>query len=98
MNGKSLILHPVGLLLVLLLAACGNNLEADLLTYEESTEQLISLNNEFNDTVNNMNFDKLQLMYYGDEDNKPVTKTSDVKSGDTVNIRVTDGDISAVVK
>lgn len=68
MNGKSLILHPVGLLLVLLLAACGNNLEADLLTYEESTEQLISLNNEFNDTVNNMNFDKLQLMYYGDED------------------------------
>lgn len=68
MNGKSLILRPVGLLLFLLLAACGNNLEADLLTYEESTEQLISLNNEFNDTVNNMNFDKLQLMYYGDED------------------------------
>ena len=31
------------------------------------------------------------------EDNKPVTKTSDVKSGDTVNIRVTDGDISATV-
>lgn len=68
MNGKSLILRPVGLLLVLLLAACGNTLEADLLTYEESTEQLISLNNEFNDTVNNMNFDKLQAMYYGDED------------------------------
>lgn len=33
-----------------------------------------------------------------DKDNKPVTKTSDVKSGDCVNIRVTDGDISAVVK
>lgn len=68
MNVKSLILRPFGLLLVLLLAACGNNLEADLNTYEENTEQLINLNNEFNDTVNNMNFDRLQLMYYGDED------------------------------
>lgn len=68
MNGKSLILRPLVLLLVLLLAACGDNLEADLHTYEESTEQLISLNNEFNETVNNMNFDKLQAMYYADED------------------------------
>ncbi len=32
------------------------------------------------------------------ENGKPVTKTHDVESGDTVNIRVTDGDISAVVK
>lgn len=68
MNGKSLILRVQVLLAVLLLAACGNNLEADLNTYEESTEQLISLNNEFNETVNNMNFDKLQAMYNGDED------------------------------
>lgn len=68
MNDKSLILRPFGLLLVLLLAACGNNLKADLHTYEESTKQLISLNNEFNSTVNNMNFDKLQAMYYADED------------------------------
>lgn len=68
MNDKSLILRPFGLLLVLLLAACGNNLKADLHTYEESTKQLISLNNEFNSTVNNMNFDKLQAMYYADEE------------------------------
>ncbi len=68
MNGKSLILRPFALLIILVLAACGDNLKADLQTYEESTEQLISLNNEFNDTVNNMNFDKLQAMYYGDED------------------------------
>lgn len=68
MNGKSLILRPFALLIILMLAACGDNLKADLQTYEESTEQLISLNNEFNDTVNNMNFDKLQAMYYGDED------------------------------
>lgn len=68
MNGKSLIIRLFGLLLVLLLAGCGNNLEADLHTYEKSTEQLIILNNEFNETVNNMNFDKLQAMYYGDED------------------------------
>ncbi|WP_213809960.1 EMYY motif lipoprotein [Jeotgalicoccus sp. WY2] len=67
MNDKSLILRPFGLL-VLLLAACGNNLKADLHTYEESTKQLISLNNEFNSTVNNMNFDKLQAMYYADEE------------------------------
>lgn len=68
MNDKSLILRPFVLLLVLLLAACGNNLKADLHTYEESTKQLISLNNEFNSTVNNMNFDKLQAMYYADEE------------------------------
>lgn len=68
MNDKSLILRPFGLLLVLLLSACGNNLKADLHTYEESTKQLISLNNEFNSTVNNMNFDKLQAMYYADEE------------------------------
>lgn len=68
MNGKLLILRPFALLIILVLAACGDNLKADLQTYEESTEQLISLNNEFNDTVNNMNFDKLQAMYYGDED------------------------------
>lgn len=68
MNDKSLILRPFVLLFVLLLAACGNNLKADLHTYEESTKQLISLNNEFNNTVNNMNFDKLQAMYYADED------------------------------
>lgn len=68
MNDKSLILRPFGLLLVLLLAACGNNLKADLHTYEESTKQLISLNNEFNSTVNNMNFDKLQAMNYADEE------------------------------
>lgn len=68
MNDKSLILRPFVLLFVLLLAACGNNLKADLHIYEESTKQLISLNNEFNNTVNNMNFDKLQAMYYADED------------------------------
>lgn len=68
MNDKSLILRPFVLLLVLLLSACGNNLKADLHTYEESTKQLISLNNEFNSTVNNMNFDKLQAMYYADEE------------------------------
>lgn len=68
MNGKSLILRPLFLFPVLIIAACGNYLEADLHTYEESTEQLTGLNNEFNETVNNMNFDKLQAMYYGDED------------------------------
>lgn len=68
MNGKSLILRPLLLFPVLIIAACGNYLEADLHTYEESTEQLTGLNNEFNETVNNMNFDKLQAMYYGDED------------------------------
>ena len=68
MNGKSLILRPLFLFPVLIIAACGNYLEADLHTYEENTEQLTGLNNEFNETVNNMNFDKLQAMYYGDED------------------------------
>lgn len=68
MNGKSLILRPLFLFPVLIIAACGNYLEADLHTYEESTEQLTGLNNEFNETVNNMNFDKLQAMYYEDED------------------------------
>ena len=66
MNGKSLILRPLMLLLIAVLAACGNNLEADLHTYEESTEKLTGLNNEFNKTVNNMDFTKLQTMYYGD--------------------------------
>ena len=33
-----------------------------------------------------------------DKDGKTVTKTSDVNSGDVINIRVTDGDIKAVVK
>lgn len=33
-----------------------------------------------------------------DKNNKPVTKASNVKSGDVLNIRVTDGKISAVVK
>ena len=34
MNGKSLILRLLALLLVVVLAACDNNLEADLHTYE----------------------------------------------------------------
>ena len=68
MNGKSLILRLLALLLVVVLAACDNNLEADLHTYEESTGQLTGLNNEFNENVNNMDFSKLQAMYYGDEE------------------------------
>lgn len=67
MNGKSLILRPLALLLVVLLAACVDNFRTDLHTYEESSKQLLRLNNEFNDTVNNMNFDKLQAMYYKDK-------------------------------
>lgn len=68
MNGKSLTIYPLILLLAVMLSACGNNLEADLHTYEESTDKLTGLNNEFNETVNNMNLDKLQAMYYGDEE------------------------------
>ena len=67
MNGKSLVLYPL-LLSVFLLAACGSNPEDDLRNYEEKTEQLTGLNNGFNETVNNMNFEKLQAMYYGDEE------------------------------
>ncbi len=109
MNGKSLILRLFGLLLVLLMAGCGNNLEADLHTYEESTEQLVSLNNEFNETVNNMNFDKLQAMYYGDEDvdieylqnlktdvDENLVPISDSLSEELDNIEVTNSEIEEV--
>ena len=109
MNGKSLILRLFGLLLVLLMAGCGDNLEADLHTYEESTEQLVSLNNEFNETVNNMNFDKLQAMYYGDEDvdieylqnlktdvDENLVPISDSLSEELDNIEVTNSEIEEV--
>ena len=109
MNGKSLILRLLGLLLVLLMAGCGDNLEADLHTYEESTEQLVSLNNEFNETVNNMNFDKLQAMYYGDEDvdieylqnlktdvDENLVPISDSLSEELDNIEVTNSEIEEV--
>lgn len=67
MNGRLLLFFPFTLIF-LILAGCGNNLEADLNTYEEDTEKIIELNNEFNDTVNKMDFDKLQSMYYEDAD------------------------------
>lgn len=67
MNGRSLIMRSF-LLLTFLLAGCGNDLEADLQTYEEDTGQLNSLNNEFNEIVNNMDLDKLQAMHYEEEE------------------------------
>lgn len=63
MNGRSLIMRSF-LLLALLLAGCGNDLEADLLTYEENTEQINNLNNEFNEIVNSMDLEKLQAIHY----------------------------------
>src|SRR5699024_649791 len=67
MNVRSLIIYPV-FILVLILAGCGDDLEADLHTYEESTAALTDLNNDYNETINEMDFDKLQAMYYGDEE------------------------------
>lgn len=67
MNGKSLIMCSF-LLLTFLLVGCGNDLEADLQTYEEDTAQLNSLKNEFNEIVNNMDLDKLQAMHYEEEE------------------------------
>ena len=46
------------LLIAFVMAACGNNLEDDLSKYEQDTEELTQLNNNFNQQVGDMDFEK----------------------------------------
>src|SRR5699024_954762 len=56
------------LLIAFVMAACGNNLEDDLSKYERDTEELTQLNNNFNQQVGDMDFEKLEKMYYQEEE------------------------------
>jgi outer membrane PBP1 activator LpoA protein len=56
------------LLIAFVMAACGNNLEDDLSKYEQDTEELTQLNNNFNQQSEEMDFEKLEKMYYQEEE------------------------------
>lgn len=67
MNLKPLIKGCI-FLLTFTLASCGNDLRGDLETYEEDTEKLNNLQNDFNDIVSELDLTKLQSMHYDGED------------------------------
>ena len=53
---------------LLFLSACGSSLNEDIKTYENDMEHLIELNSEFNDLVNDMDFDRVERMYFDEEE------------------------------
>lgn len=53
---------------LLFLSACGSSLNEDIKTYENDVEHLIELNSEFNDLVNDMDFDRVERMYFDEEE------------------------------
>ncbi|QQD86034.1 MULTISPECIES: EMYY motif lipoprotein [Jeotgalicoccus] len=53
---------------LLFLSACGSSLDEDIKTYESDAERLIELNSEFNDLVNDMDFDRVERMYFEEEE------------------------------
>lgn len=67
MSFKTLIKGSL-LLAVLILNACGSSLNEDVEAYENDVERLIELNNEFNDLVNDMDFERVESMYFDEEE------------------------------